>query len=80
MLSAVSTQVETNSGGTYHNATTMQISLNPNDYNGTVWMVTTWYNPAYTPPNGVSYDTGTLTKTSGPSLAATAPNLSLLLD
>ena len=84
MLSAVSTQVETNDGGTYHNTTTMQISLNPNNYNGTVWMLTTWYLDPANPPNSVGYgnsfDTGTLTRVSGPSLAAVAPNLPLLLD
>jgi hypothetical protein len=84
MLSAASTMVETNSGGTYHNATTMQISVDPATYNGSVWMVTTWYlNPAV-PPNtvgfGNSYDTGTLTKTGGPSNPATTPLLPLLLQ
>ncbi|MDD2903047.1 MAG: hypothetical protein PHU44_11510 [Syntrophales bacterium] len=80
MLSAVSTQVETNSGGTYHNATTLQISVDPTTYNGSIWMVTNWYNPAFSPPFGHSYDTGTLTKTSGPTNAAAIPGLPLLLQ
>jgi len=80
MLSAVSTQVETNSGGTYHNATTIQINVDPTTYNGSMWMVTTWYNPAYNPPYGHSYDTGTLIRISGPSNPATVPTLPLLLE
>jgi hypothetical protein len=80
MLSAASTMVETNSGGTYHNATTLQISVNPSTYDGSMWMVTTWYNPVYTPQFGQSYDTGSLIKTSGPSNPAATPLLPLLLQ
>jgi hypothetical protein len=84
MLSATSTMVETNNGGTYHNATTLQISVDPATYNGSMWMVTTWYlNPPVSPNTvgfGNSYDTGTLTKTSGPLNPAAAPQLPLLLE
>ena len=79
MLSAVSTQVETNAGGTYHNSTVLQISVDPVTYKGSLWMVTTWYNPAYNPPFGQSYDSGTLDKTGGPSNPAAISSLPLLL-
>jgi hypothetical protein len=79
MLTASATQVETNNKGVYHNANTLRIEVNQSDFNGTMWMVTTWYlNPAV-PPNtvgyGNSYDTGTLTL-SGPKPNLSATNLS----
>jgi hypothetical protein len=80
MISAVSTMVETNSGGTYRNATTLQISVDPVTYNGSLWMVTTWYNPAYTPPFGNSYNSGNLVKTAGLSNPAATPQSLLLLQ
>jgi hypothetical protein len=83
-ISATSTNVETNDGGTYHNATTLRISFDPTTYNGSMWMVTTWYLNPPLPPNSVgfgnSYDTGTLTKTSGPSNPAVTPLYQLLLE
>jgi hypothetical protein len=82
-ISATSTQVEVNSGGTYHNATTLRISIDPASYNGSLWMVTRWYNdPAIPGPSGWgdSYDSGTLTKTSGPANPAVVPQLPLMLQ
>jgi hypothetical protein len=79
-ISAAATMVETNSGGTYHNANTIQINVDPVSYNGSLWMVTTWYNPAYAPPFGHSYDSGVLTKTGGPSNPAATPQSLLLLQ
>ncbi len=74
MFTAASSQVETNNKGVYHNATTLQINVNQSTFNGTMWMVTNWYNPAFSPPFGQSYNTATLTLSgSKPNLA---PNLS----
>jgi hypothetical protein len=82
MLSGTATMVETNSGGTYHNANIWRITLDQS-YNGVMWMITTWYNnPAVPGPPGFgnSYDTLTLTYQSGPSNPTTAPLLPLLLQ
>jgi len=80
MLSGTGTMVETNSNGVYHDAQVWQMSINQSTFNGTMWMVTNWYNPAFTPPFGQSYTTLTLTKTSGPSNPAAASIVPLLLQ
>ena len=80
MLSGAATMVETNENGVYHNPSVWRMDLEQSSYNGTMWMVTTWYNPAFSPPFGQSYDTGVLTKTSGPANPALTPSLPLLLD
>ncbi|MHB8069241.1 MAG: hypothetical protein ACYDIC_15225 [Desulfobaccales bacterium] len=81
MLSAAGTQVETNNKGTYHNANTLQINVDQSTFNGTMWIVTNWYNPAFTPPFGQSYDTGTLTLVGQkPSLAPATAAQTLLLQ
>lgn len=79
MLSGSATMVETNENGEYHDPSVWRMDLDQS-YNGTMWMVTTWYNPAFSPPFGNSYNTGTLTKTSGPANAALASTLPFLLD
>jgi hypothetical protein len=82
MLSGTATMVETNNKGTFHNANIWRITLDQS-FNGSMWMVTTWYNPAQNPLSfgfGNSYDTMQLTKTSGPSNPAATSALPLLLQ
>jgi hypothetical protein len=83
-LSGAATMEETNSNGHYSDASTWRMNLDPSNYSGTMWMVTTWYlNPPVFPNTvgfGNSYDSGTLIKTSGPLNPAAAPQLPLLLE
>ena len=83
MFSAVATQVETNDKGVYHNANTLQINIDQSTFNGTMWILTTWYlNPAVSPNTvgfGHSYDTGTLTLVGQKPVLAPATGAQILL-
>jgi hypothetical protein len=80
MLSGAATMVETNKDGVYHDPSVWRMDLDQSSLNGTMWMVTNWYNPAFSPPFGHSYNTGALTKIGGPLKSALAPTLPLLLE
>ena len=82
ILSGTATLVENNAGGTYYDANIWRITLDKS-YNGTMWIMTTWYNnPAVPGPPGFgnSFDTGNLTWVSGPSNPAAIPQSLLLLQ